>query len=125
MLKKKLSRKATNKAVINGINLLETNNNIKPIKTSHLFPISLWQNVYNLECQLNENLCHFQPDPEITHIYNPIEYAAQLHCEYLMHYLKGTKKLLFIGMNPGHDGMGQTGVSNKFPAGIHTQLKIC
>ncbi|XP_023308651.2 single-strand selective monofunctional uracil DNA glycosylase isoform X1 [Lucilia cuprina] len=110
MLKKKIARKATNKQVANEETLPDPNNNNKLIKTSNFFNTPLWQKVYNLECELNENLCHYQTGNEITHIYNPIEYAAQLHCEYLRHYLKGTKILLFIGMNPGHDGMGQTGI---------------
>lgn len=120
MLKKKLAQKAKNK----DSNQQEENNNNSnmPLKTSHLFATSIWQNVYNFECQLNSSLRLFQTTSDITHIYNPLEYAAQLHCEYLRHYLKGTKKLLFIGMNPGHDGMGQTGVSN-IEASIHTQLK--
>ncbi|KAI8130772.1 Single-strand selective monofunctional uracil-DNA glycosylase [Lucilia cuprina] len=110
MLKKKIARKATYKQVAHEETLPDPNNNNKLIKTSNFFNTPLWQKVYNLECELNENLCHYQTGNEITHIYNPVEYAAQLHCEYLRHYLKGTKILLFIGMNPGYDGMGQTGI---------------
>lgn len=111
MLKKKLSKKAINTVSEKTLNLNETNNNKINIKTSHLFTTSLWQNVYHWEVELNEKLKELSPGAHISHIYNPVEYAAQVHCDYLRRYLKGTKKLLFIGMNPGPDGMGQTGVS--------------
>ena len=46
----------------------------------------------------------------VTHIYNPLVYARDLHEAYLR--LLGTKpgRVLFLGMNPGPFGMAQTGV---------------
>lgn len=46
----------------------------------------------------------------VTHVYNPLEYAARSHNAYLRRYATGTKKVLFLGMNPGPYGMAQTGV---------------
>lgn len=111
MLKKKLSRQGANKDEICCSSEQVKRNDNPAANSSHLFVTSLWQNVFNLECQLNQRLRLLRPDANITHIYNPVEYAAELHFEYLKSFLKGEKKLLFIGMNPGHDGMGQTGVS--------------
>lgn len=111
MIKKKLFKNAANKVVKNDIDEQDSNNNAVSTKTSHLFTTSLWQNVFTLECKLNEKLRELTPESRITYIYNPLEYAAQIHCKYLRKFLKTRKKLLLIGMNPGHDGMGQTGVS--------------
>lgn len=93
---------------------LETNsnnaNNI--ITTSNHFLSPLWKRFYDLECCLNEELHRFRFESKITHIYNPVEYASQIHCEYLRRYLNDgrNKEVLFCGMNPGPNGMGQTGV---------------
>lgn len=46
----------------------------------------------------------------VTHVYDPLDYAWELHAAYLR--LVGTKpgRVLFLGMNPGPFGMAQTGV---------------
>lgn len=46
----------------------------------------------------------------VTHVYNPLDYAWELHTAYLR--LLGTRpgRVLFLGMNPGPFGMAQTGV---------------
>jgi len=49
------------------------------------------------------------PDP-VACTYNPLEYAWDRHCDYLTKCGSGTKKVLFLGMNPGPYGMAQTGV---------------
>jgi single-strand selective monofunctional uracil DNA glycosylase len=46
----------------------------------------------------------------VTHVYNPLLYAAPLHEAYLRRYGAGTKPVLLLGMNPGPFGMAQTGV---------------
>ena len=46
----------------------------------------------------------------VTHIYNPLDYAWPAHELYLRRYGNGTKRVLFLGMNPGPFGMAQTGV---------------
>ncbi|MFP4644287.1 MAG: uracil-DNA glycosylase family protein [Spirochaetales bacterium] len=43
-------------------------------------------------------------------VYNPLEYAWEMHREYLKRYGSGEKHVLFVGMNPGPWGMAQTGV---------------
>lgn len=48
--------------------------------------------------------------PPVTHVYNPLRYAAGAHREYLRRYASEPKRLIFLGMNPGPWGMAQTGV---------------
>lgn len=44
------------------------------------------------------------------YVYNPLDYAWDLHERYLRLYVKPHPNLLFLGMNPGPFGMAQTGV---------------
>lgn len=46
----------------------------------------------------------------ITHVYNPLEYARASHEQYVHRFGNGTKRVVFLGMNPGPWGMAQTGV---------------
>lgn len=46
----------------------------------------------------------------VTHVYNPLQYAKRPHEIYLNRFGAGPKEALFVGMNPGPFGMGQTGV---------------
>jgi single-strand selective monofunctional uracil DNA glycosylase len=46
----------------------------------------------------------------VTHVYNPLQYARRAHELYLSRFGAGTKEVVFVGMNPGPFGMGQTGV---------------
>jgi len=46
----------------------------------------------------------------VTHVYNPLTYAWIAHEEYLNRYATNTKRVVFLGMNPGPFGMVQTGI---------------
>ena len=48
--------------------------------------------------------------PPVAHVYNPLEYAWAPHEAYLRRYGGGTRRVVFLGMNPGPFGMMQTGV---------------
>jgi single-strand selective monofunctional uracil DNA glycosylase len=48
--------------------------------------------------------------PPVTHVYNPLGYAWDLHAAYLRLAGVGRKRVVFLGMNPGPFGMAQTGV---------------
>lgn len=48
--------------------------------------------------------------PPVTHVYNPLAYAWDLHAAYLRLAGAGKKQVVFLGMNPGPFGMAQTGV---------------
>ncbi|MCK9260644.1 MAG: single-stranded DNA-binding protein [Azoarcus sp.] len=46
----------------------------------------------------------------VTHVYNPLDYAGEIHDNYLRRYGEGRKRVVFVGMNPGPFGMAQIGV---------------
>ncbi len=46
----------------------------------------------------------------VTHVYNPLEYAAAPYETYVRRYGATKKKVVFLGMNPGPFGMAQTGI---------------
>jgi len=48
--------------------------------------------------------------PPVTHVYNPLAYAAAPHESYLRRYGAARGRVLLLGMNPGPFGMAQTGV---------------
>lgn len=60
----------------------------------------------------------------VTHIYNPLAYAWDLHAAYLR--LLGSKpgRVLFLGMNPGPFGMAQTGVPFGEVAAVRDWLSL-
>ncbi len=47
---------------------------------------------------------------EVTHVYNPLDYAWAPHRNYLTRYGASPKEVVLVGMNPGPFGMAQTGV---------------
>ncbi len=46
----------------------------------------------------------------VQYIYNPLQYARAPHERYLKLYGNSSKRVVFLGMNPGPWGMSQTGV---------------
>lgn len=48
--------------------------------------------------------------PPVACVYDPLDYAFDVHRSYLQRYGTGRKEVLLIGMNPGPFGMVQTGV---------------
>lgn len=60
--------------------------------------------------RLSKCISKLQFGPDVSHVYNPLEYAREPHEQYLVRYGRGSKRLLFVGMNPGPFGMAQTGV---------------
>ena len=47
----------------------------------------------------------------VKYVYNPLDYASETHSDFVRKYGNGSKKILFLGMNPGPFGMAQNGVS--------------
>ena len=66
----------------------------------------LWRAADKLSSEL-ERLRFAAP---VTHVYNPLRYAAKPHRSYLRKYGATKKKIVLLGMNPGPFGMAQTGV---------------
>ncbi len=62
-------------------------------------------------------------DP-VHYVYNPLAYAWESHKIYLERYAASSKKVLFLGMNPGPFGMAQTGVPFGEIAAVVDWLKI-
>jgi single-strand selective monofunctional uracil DNA glycosylase len=62
--------------------------------------------------------------PPVAYVYNPLEYARQAHELYLRRYGEGTKRVLFLGMNPGPFGMVQTGIAFGQIAAVRDWLGI-
>lgn len=60
---------------------------------------------------LNKALASLEFGEPVTHVYNPLKYAAEPADLYLKRYLCGPpRRTLLLGMNPGPWGMAQTGV---------------
>lgn len=70
-------------------------------KASPLIPIAR---------ELSRKLGSLQFGPPVVCVYNPLDYAWDLHAQYLGKYGHGPKRVIFMGMNPGPWGMVQTGV---------------
>ncbi len=60
--------------------------------------------------RLSRRLARVRIGPPVTHVYNPLTYARAPYAAYLRRYAAGTKRVVFLGMNPGPFGMAQTGV---------------
>lgn len=60
--------------------------------------------------QLRAAVDRLQFAAPVSHVYNPLVYAWEPHTDYLRRFGQGTKRVVFLGMNPGPFGMAQTGV---------------
>ncbi len=47
---------------------------------------------------------------DVSHVYNPLDYAWKPHVRYLELFGQGRRDVILMGMNPGPYGMAQTGV---------------
>lgn len=63
-----------------------------------------------IAAQLAEQASALRFAEPVRYVYNPLEYAWELHKQYLQRFGSGPKEVLFLGMNPGPWGMAQTGV---------------
>lgn len=66
-------------------------------------------NLLAVTANLRHDLARLNFTAPITHVYNPLEYAAEPYRQYVERYAN-EPEILFIGMNPGPWGMVQTGV---------------
>ena len=60
--------------------------------------------------KLNARIGKMKFAAPVAHVYNPLEYAWRAHEVYLRRYGNSTKRVIFLGMNPGPFGMAQTGI---------------
>jgi single-strand selective monofunctional uracil DNA glycosylase len=68
------------------------------------------EQLLNIARQLSDAVGAMAFAPPVSHVYNPLDYAWAAHAEYLRRYGAGSKRVVFLGMNPGPFGMVQTGV---------------
>lgn len=61
----------------------------------------------------------------VSHVYNPLDYAAAAHAQYLTRFANGPRRIVFLGMNPGPFGMVQTGVPFGEIAAVRDWMGIC
>jgi single-strand selective monofunctional uracil DNA glycosylase len=72
--------------------------------------MSLADRILASERRLARELAALSFGPPVTHVYDPLAYAARPHAAYLRRYARAPLAVLFFGMNPGPYGMAQTGV---------------
>lgn len=60
----------------------------------------------------------------VAFVYRPLDYAWLAHAAYLEKFGRGTRRVLFLGMNPGPFGMVQTGVPFGEVAAVRDWLGI-
>lgn len=77
------------------------------------FELEYWEKIWKIEQALCDELnkLNFKSDKNIGAIYNPLEYADDVHKNYMRKYLRKSPTIVFLGMNPGLYGMCQTSVS--------------
>lgn len=74
--------------------------------------IPIWDLIYRIELESADDLTKFVTDNNIAScVYNPLLYAKEVHLKYLQRFINSRKDVLYLGLNPGPDGMCQTGVS--------------
>jgi single-strand selective monofunctional uracil DNA glycosylase len=62
--------------------------------------------------------------PPVAYVYRPLEYAWDVARTYFERYGASPKEVLFLGMNPGPFGMGQTGVPFGEVAAVRDYLRL-
>lgn len=98
MLRKKLKLEESSQLDVDASNGKEEGSDQAQmvVKFEKLFWEKIWENSNNLGKELME-INYKSSDKNIAAIYNPLEYAADLHCNYLRKYLKKSPEVLFLG----------------------------
>ena len=73
---------------------------------------------------LNAKISKLKFSEPVTHVYNPMIYAEEMVNQYFERFGGGSKKVLFLGMNPGPFGMAQTGIPFGEIAAVRDWIKI-
>ena len=83
---------------------------LSTIRTDQSDLTSISDQLLSIERRMCEELDRLKFSLPVTHIYNPLDYAAETHQSYVHRYGNSKKRVLFLGMNPGPFGMAQNGV---------------
>ena len=70
----------------------------------------LYDGLQRSVARLAQRLAVLRFQAPVAHVYNPLDYAREMHLEYLRRYAQTDCTALLLGMNPGPWGMAQTGV---------------
>ena len=60
--------------------------------------------------RLRDEVALLVPEMPAAWVYNPLAYCWDVHAAFLERFGRGKRRAVFVGMNPGPWGMGQTGV---------------
>lgn len=96
--KRKVKTTKLENEVVNDINLEISSSN------------AIAESILHLERELSEKLSQIKFRAPVDYVYNPVEYAYDVHANYVNSYCQGRKKILYLGINPGPWGMSQNGV---------------
>ncbi len=77
-----------------------------------------------IAAELHEALAPLTFGDPVAFVYRPLDYAWAPHRAYLERYGDGVGRVLWVGMNPGPFGMGQTGVPFGEVAAVRDWLGI-
>lgn len=95
----------------------ESNNTVEPVKIA--------EQIIHLQKELTKNLKALNLISEqVRYMYNPLEYASEPNENFIKKYCNSFKKILFVGLNPGPNGMCQTGIPFGDPKWVRDWLKI-
>ncbi len=76
------------------------------------------------ERRLSRALVRLSFGAPVTHVYDPLVYAAKPHALYVRRYARAPVRVAYLGMNPGPFGMAQTGVPFGEVAAVRDWLGI-
>ncbi len=83
------------------------------------------ERVIQATLRLRQTLAPLRFQSPADYVYQPLDYAWDVHAAYLRRYAAtGPKRVLFLGMNPGPFGMAQTGVPFGEIAAVRDWLKL-
>ncbi|XP_049809800.1 single-strand selective monofunctional uracil DNA glycosylase isoform X3 [Schistocerca nitens] len=68
------------------------------------------EKLLSIHQELANRLSELPFSAPIEYIYNPVDYAFDVHAQFVNKFCHSEKQILFLGMNPGPWGMSQTGV---------------
>ncbi len=80
--------------------------------------------VIDIARRLSKKVDRLKFSEPVTHVYNPLNYAWNLHQQYLEKYAHQGVEAIWLGMNPGPWGMAQTGVPFGEVEHVREWLKI-
>ena len=73
-------------------------------------PYSISHGLLSIEVEQRDKLNALLFCDPVQYVYSPLDYAHDIHSNFVHKFCISTKQILFLGMNPGPWGMSQTGV---------------